>query len=123
MNAGSLGQVYRDGEIIISEGDVGTCMYVIQEGQAEAFVRKGRREIRLSLLNPGDFFGEMALFDREVRSATVRSIGESRVLTVDKRNLLRRIQEDPTLALRLIETLTRRIRRLTNEVVRSVADG
>jgi CRP/FNR family cyclic AMP-dependent transcriptional regulator len=123
MAIGSLGTVYRDGETIIRQGDEGNCMYVIQEGQAEVCVRKGEGELRLALLTQGDFFGEMALFDREIRSATVRSVGESRVLTISKKSLLRRIQEDPTLALRLIETLTGRIRQLNKEVIRSAADG
>ena len=59
MSSGELGKVYADGELIVHEGEVGDCMYVIQEGQAEAFVGEGANEIRLNILDPGDFFGEI----------------------------------------------------------------
>jgi CRP-like cAMP-binding protein len=60
----------------------------------------------------------MALFNREIRMATVRALGEVRVLTVDKRNLMRRIHEDPSLAYRIILALSQRIRELSDDVVR-----
>lgn len=116
MSSGELGKVYSDGELIVHEGEVGHCMYVIQEGQAEAFVGKGANEIRLNILDPGDFFGEMALFDRDDRSASVRALGAARVLTVDKKNFMRRVHEDPALAFRLVETMSLRIRNLLDKL-------
>ncbi|NCF66480.1 MAG: cyclic nucleotide-binding domain-containing protein [Chloroflexi bacterium] len=116
MSSGELGKVYADGELIVHEGEVGDCMYVIQEGQAEAFVGEGANEIRLNILDPGDFFGEMALFDRDDRSASVRALGAARVLTVDKKNFMRRVHEDPALAFRLVETMSLRIRNLLDKL-------
>ena len=116
MGRGALGKVYKDGETIVREGDKGACMYVIEEGAAEVTIRHGAGEIRMAELRKGDFFGEMALFDEERRSATVRARGEVRALTVDKRNLLRRIKEDPSLAFRIIDTLSHRIRELHHKV-------
>ena len=60
----------------------------------------------------------MAIFDQDVRSATVRALGDVRVLTVDKKNLMRRIHEDPTLAFRLVETMSLRIRELLDKVAK-----
>ena len=60
----------------------------------------------------------MALFDSNIRSATVRSISESRVLTVDKENFLFWIQKDPTMAFRIMQTACDRIRILTDQVSR-----
>jgi CRP-like cAMP-binding protein len=74
--------------------------------------------VKLAELNTGDFFGEMAVFEREVRAATVRAMGQARVLTVDKKSFLRRIHEDPSLAFRIVQTLSRRIRDLNAEVTR-----
>jgi len=74
--------------------------------------------MRLAVLAEKDFFGEMSLFEREVRSATVRALGEVRILTVDKRTFLRRIQEDPSLAFRVVEHLCHRVRRLNEELAR-----
>jgi CRP-like cAMP-binding protein len=58
----------------------------------------------------------MAIFEREVRSATVRAMGHVRALTLDKRTLLRRIQEDPSLAFHIIQTMARRIRELSDRL-------
>jgi CRP-like cAMP-binding protein len=93
-------------------------MYVIQDGQAEVVVEKAGEEARLAELGEGDFFGEMAIFENEVRMATVRAVGQARVLTVDKKTFLQRIHEDPSLAYRMVQTMSRRIRDLNAEVVR-----
>ena len=63
------------------------------------------------------FFGEMAVFERDVRSATIRALGEARVITVDKKNFMRRVHSDPALAFRLVETMSHRIRRLTETII------
>lgn len=118
MARGDLGRVYRDGELFFRSGDTGDHMYVIQDGRVEVVAEKDGRETRLAVLGPGDILGEMAIFEREPRSATARALGEVRAITVDKKNLLRRISEDPTLAFRLIKTLSKRVRELNDEVAR-----
>ncbi len=119
MASGELGRVYEDGEEIICEGAEGNCMFVIQEGEVEVLIAGDEeKEIRLGVRGEGEFFGEMAIFDRDVRSATVRALGEARVLTVDKKNFMRRVHEDPSLAFRLVETMSHRIRELGEEVAR-----
>jgi CRP-like cAMP-binding protein len=116
MKGVSLGKLYQDGETIVREGEVGDCMYVIQEGKVEVVQDSGGSDVILAVLSAGDFFGEMAIFERQARSATVRAHGEARVLTVDKRTLLRRFQKDPSMALRMLETMSRRIRDLDTEL-------
>lgn len=123
MSKGDLGKIYRDGEVIIRQGDPGDCMYVIQEGKAEVLRETNGIEVQLAVLNEGDFFGEMAIFDHEVRSATVRAAGEVRVLTIDKRTFLRRITEDPSVAFRIVEKMSHRIRELDAELVRLKTEG
>jgi CRP/FNR family transcriptional regulator len=124
MTNGALGKVYRDGEVIICEGEEGNCMFVIQEGEVEVLMAgEEGKEIRLGGRGEGEFVGEMAIFDRDVRSATVRALGEARVLTVDKKNFMRRVHEDPSLAFRLVETMSRRIRELGEEVARLQNNG
>lgn len=116
MSERGLGKVYRDGEEIVRQNEVGDCMFVIQEGQVEVLSELDGDEFRLGLLGPGDFFGEMAIVEKQARAATVRAVGEARVLTVDKRTFLRRVQEDPTLALNILRTLCQRIRALDTEI-------
>lgn len=117
MDSSALGRVYADGEVIVRQGEVGDCMFALQEGRLEVLAsHEGRGEVRIAIMEQGAIFGEMAIFEREVRSATVRAVGEARVLTLDKKTFLRRIQEDPSLAFNLLRSMSQRIRRLTEQV-------
>jgi CRP-like cAMP-binding protein len=116
MAKGTLGNVFHDGDVIIRQGDVGDCMYVIQDGEVEVILESEGQEILLQVHGPGSFFGEMAIFDKDVRSATVRAIGDAIVLTVDKKSLMRRVHDDPSLAFKLVETMSGRIRELVDKV-------
>jgi len=118
METGGVGKVYQDGEVIIRQGEVGDCMYVIQSGKAEVVEETNGQTVRLAVLSENDFFGEMAIFEDQVRSATVRALGAVRALTVDKKTLLRRIQQDPALAFRILEHICNRIRKLDHELAR-----
>jgi len=114
----SVGRTFHDGDVIVREGSSGDNMYVVLDGRAEVLTGSQGSESRIALLETGDFFGEMALFDREVRSATVRALGEVRMLTVDRRTLLSRIHEDPSLAFKMLEKMSARVRNLDALVVR-----
>lgn len=116
MQTNELGSVYAPGEPIVRQGEMGDCMYVVQSGEVEVVRTTPAGEHQLAILKAGDFFGEMSIFEHEVRSATVRAHGEARVLKVDKRTLLRRMKEDPLLAFNLLETLSHRIRKLSAAV-------
>jgi CRP-like cAMP-binding protein len=123
METGELGRVYEDGEVIVRQGDVGDCMYVIQDGEVEIISEENEDEILLATRGDGDFIGEMAIFDRDVRSATVRAKGKVRILTVDKKNFMRRIHEDPSLAFRIVETMSHRLRELQTEFTRLMEEN
>ena len=114
-----LGKVYHDGEVIIQEGEVAESLFVIQEGRAEVLVEKDGREVRLRIAESGEILGEMAVLERGRRSATVRALGEVRVLTVDKKIFLRRISEDPSAAFRMLEDLSARVRELSIELAKA----
>jgi CRP-like cAMP-binding protein len=118
MGTGTLGRIYRDGEIIVRQGGRGDCMYVVQEGQVEVFLEKNGEEVRLAVRGEGEVIGEMAIFDREAHSATVRARGEARILTVDRRGFLKRVQEDPSLAFRILQNMSARIRDLSEKLAR-----
>ena len=102
---------YGRGELIIEERTAAERFFIIVRGKIEISKRfEDGEEFVLAVHSDGEFFGEMALFERIVRSATVRAVGPARVLTIDKATLLRRIQEDPGLAFRMLESLCRRVR-------------
>ena len=116
MVRSALGRWYEDGDAIVSQGEVADCMYVVEQGEVEVVQGSGENEFRLAVLGEGEFFGEMGVFDRDVRSATVRALGKVQVMTIDKATFLRRISEDPSLAFRIIKKMSSRIRDLNNEL-------
>ena len=111
-----LGKEYKQGDVIFRQGESGNCMYVIQEGEVEAVAEADGKELKLRTMGPNDFFGEMALFEQETRTATIRAIRPTRVLTIDKKNFLGGIHEDPSLAFRIVKTMSHRIRDLTDRL-------
>jgi Amt family ammonium transporter len=106
-----VGQQFSDGEVIVAEGTRGDSMYVVQSGKVEIVHKdESGTEHVLGTLKTGEFFGEMAIFENEVRSATVRSVGDTVVLEVDKRTVQQRIQENPGLAVNMLKTMSSRLR-------------
>ena len=119
MDAGQLGKQYGDGEVICRQGDKGDHMFVIQSGHAVVFREDGGVEVEVGELKAGDVFGEMAIFERQARSATVCARGDVRALTLDKRAFLRQTHEDPSFAFRLLQSMSQRIRALDAELSRA----
>lgn len=119
----NMGKAFRNGEYIVQQGEIGECMYVIQSGSVEVVRRSGDKEFSLAVLGEGEFFGEMTLFDREVRSAGVRALGEVWILTLEKRSFLRHIRRDPSLAFRILEKMAHRLRSLDSRVVEMGVSG
>lgn len=112
----TFGRVYKDGELIIQQGEVGDCLYVIQEGRVEVIDETGGSNVKVAELGDKEFFGEMGLFEKDVRSCTVRAMGDTKVLTIDKQNFIATIGKDPSLAFRLLESMSRRLRQTTKEL-------
>jgi CRP-like cAMP-binding protein len=76
-------------------------------------MKKGEEEeIELDRINPGDYFGEMALFENEVRSATIRTVEASRLLVLHKREFEEIVREYPQIALHICKVLSHRLRKL-----------
>lgn len=100
---------FAAGETIVQEGMLGETMFVVLEGQAK--VVRGRRKVAQML--PGDFFGELSLIDGGPRSASVVSETPMRVLRVFRRTLTSLWGEDPKLAIRVLDGVTRRVREVT----------
>ena len=106
----AIGHLYKNGEMIIKQGSSGDCLYVIQEGMVEVILEKEQGEVKIAELGKTEFFGEMGLFEKDVRSCTVRALGDAMVLTVDKKNFYKSIQDDASLAYRLLEKMSNRLR-------------
>ena len=103
---------YRDGEVIVPEGDTSRVMFVVLEGGAVVTKKAAGRDIVLATLGRGAFFGEMSLLESLPRSATVRALGDTRVLVINPAGLLLKIRRDPTFAVEMLQQLSRRLRRM-----------
>jgi len=117
VSNGSLGQWYSKGHVVIRQGEAGDHIYAVQEGELEVVKeRKGGGEIQVAVLRAGDIFGEMAILQKEVRSATVRTLTEARLITLDKKTFMRRVHEDPSLAFNIVRMMAQRIRALNAQL-------
>jgi CRP/FNR family transcriptional regulator, cyclic AMP receptor protein len=97
------------GTKIVEEGLLGETMFVVRSGEAK--VIRGKR--RLGTVQPGDFFGEVALLDGAPRSASV--VAETPVVAIRlfRRTLLKMLEAEPQLSLKILDSLVRRVRALS----------
>ena len=112
--AGGLGRTYRTGTVILRQGETGDAMFVIQAGSVELVRETDGHELSIAELSAGEFFGEMALFEQNIR-ITVRALTDVRLITVDRWLLLRKINQDPTLAFRIMNSMAGQINKLTEQ--------
>jgi CRP-like cAMP-binding protein len=77
---------FARGQVIVEEGELGDSLYVLVAGEVEVLRRDGSEDKTLARLEPPEFFGEMALIDREQRSATVRAVSEVTALQLTAQN-------------------------------------
>ncbi len=104
---------FAAGEDVIREGEPGETMYMIVSGQVSVIKKKGgQEEIKLDTIHSGDYFGEMALFEDQVRSATIRTEEDSRFLVLHKREFEEIVREYPKIALHICRVLSHRLRKL-----------
>jgi len=114
-------RTYAANTIVVSEGDEGNSLFVVQSGALKAFLTDNAgREVTLSLLDPGDYFGELALLDEAPRSASVAAVTKSEVLQIPRSAFLALIEVHPACMQMVVRNLVGRIRTLT-ESVRSLA--
>ncbi len=111
----SVPRGFEPGEVVFREGDSSDTCYVVREGRARAIREHGDgRTITLASFGPGDFFGELAMFEDELRSATVEAIEPTHVVAVLGPDMRRLMTEHPQISTRLVISLGRRLRE-TNE--------
>ena len=100
----------RPGELLIAEGSIGTCAYVIQEGQLEVLKQAGRREVLLAVHGSGQVIGEMALVERAPRMATVRARTDALVLAIHQNELDKLLDSSPSAVRAILRTVLARWR-------------
>jgi signal transduction histidine kinase len=98
------------GQLVLREGDTGDSLYIVLEGELEVTKRRGGQEVVLSSYEPGQFFGEMALLERAPRSASVRTLRESRMLAIDQAAFQTLLSRSPSAPFNILRTVTSRLR-------------
>jgi CRP-like cAMP-binding protein len=97
------------GDVIYSEQDEGTEMFVIQSGQIELTKVYGGEVRQIAKLGTGDFFGEMSLLEEQQREATATAITDYKLVTIDPSTFDELIQQNPEIAVRMLRKLSKRL--------------
>jgi CRP-like cAMP-binding protein len=110
---------FRAQQVIFREGDSSDTCYVVRKGHARA-VRENAdgRTMALAHFNPGDIFGELAMFDDERRSATVETLEPVEAVAVAGSDMRRLLREHPDIAVKLVIALGRRLREANERLKR-----
>jgi len=100
-------------QVVIREGDRGETLFLVVKGSVAVIKNlDADNELELDQIDSGDYFGEMALFEDQKRSATVRTLSESDFLVLHKAEFNEIVHEFPEIALNACRVLSTRIRRL-----------
>ena len=99
---------YAAGEEVVRQGESGDKLYLIGRGQVEVVSSDAERERRLTLLNEGEYFGEMALLLDQPRAATVRTTMPSELLGLTRSDFVDLLEREPEIRQRLAENLALR---------------
>lgn len=114
---GAITRPYNDGAAIVEEGESGTAFYVVVSGQAEVIKGRGKDDaIVLGRLVSGDYFGEMAILEHYVRSASVVARGPVQCLLLTEWDFMAALRSDPEASIKLLRRLSRRLRELDQKL-------
>ncbi|MCC6873118.1 MAG: Crp/Fnr family transcriptional regulator [Sandaracinaceae bacterium] len=105
-----FGRSFAAGASIYSEGEAAQHCYLIQEGRVRLVKRIRSSDRSLTVLRPGDLFGEDALVTGSVRGATAVALTDVAALALDRATFGILLSTNPEVALRLVEQLVRRLR-------------
>ena len=113
----ALSMVFPEDRVVIKAEDEGDTLFVISRGQVKvSIVSKDGREVILSILAEGDFFGEMSLLDGHPRSANVTTMQETDLLMVRRADFLRLVMNTPQIAIKLLSVLAGRLRKTDRKI-------
>jgi CRP/FNR family cyclic AMP-dependent transcriptional regulator len=110
-------RTYKRAEVIFRKDDPGTHLYLVLEGAVKiALPGEFGQEALVAIMRPGDFFGELALFDRSPRSATAVALDDTRAALLAGEDFIAFLERHPSAVRVVLETLARTVRRLSDRV-------
>ena len=110
-------RLYPKSSVILFEDDPGDALYVVITGEVKVvLIGEDGREVILSMLRSGDFFGEMSLIDDQPRSAHVIATEDSNLLVLRREEFRVCLEQAPRIAVGLLQALSRRLRRADDKI-------
>ena len=110
-------QLYKKDNMVLIEEEVGSTMFVIVSGRVKiSRISDEGREVILSILVDGDFFGEMAILDGQTRSANAVTLEDTELLIIRRENFLEMLHKYPQVAINLLKELAHRLRRSDSQI-------
>jgi len=108
----AIGEIleYDEGEYLFREGEIGYNAYIVISGSVEIFRIFKKKKIVVDIMHRGNYFGEMAIFDGDVRSASAKTIEKSLIMLYKKEDMDRVILKYPSISLGIIKVMSKRLR-------------
>lgn len=114
---------FREGATILREGEPGESIFLIGSGQVNVvLLGKDDQQVLLTTLKAGEFFGEMALFERRPRSATAIAAGKCVLLEVEGDEFLKLIEAHPEIEVKVTAQVSARLRRVGQQIIKLQRD-
>ncbi|MGO9620740.1 MAG: Crp/Fnr family transcriptional regulator [Desulfobaccales bacterium] len=108
---------YHDSEVIFEEGTYGDEMFIVHSGSVKLVKKSPEQEIPIATIEPGEFFGEMALVDNAPRSVSaIAGVDQTRLLALDLNKFLFLVSHQPAFALTVMHVLCERIRNMNERL-------
>lgn len=109
-------KTFKNGEVIIKEGDIGRSFFLLTEGKAGVYANYGKNDLfRIAVIEEGEYFGEMAIIEEYPRSATVVAIGNVHTIEIPANEMTTFFEENPEQISELMKHLGARIKTMTDD--------
>jgi uncharacterized membrane protein len=113
LTAKLVEKTFRAGDIVFSQGDVGSSMYVVRSGAVQIYLPSADKDappVVLKDLRTGEYFGELSLFDNKPRSASVRAMVDTVLLELTRDELAEHLGRSPKAAMVILSEMGERLR-------------
>lgn len=114
---------YDKGQFVFHEGEDGDEMYIIQSGKIAITKEIRNKKTRLTLLEKGDFFGEMSILERLPRTADAEVMETADLITINNQTFGEMIRSNPEIAVRMLRKYSMRMREFSEQMEKAMADS
>ncbi len=110
-------RIYKKNNMILMEEDTGDTLFILNKGSVKITRMSDEgREVILSIMGEGDFFGEMSIFDGESRSANVIALEDTEVFILKRGDFLDLLEKHPKIAIALLQEMAVRLRKSDQQI-------